>query len=435
MAALGQARRRFNHVVVSPSGTLAFLNCTDTGAEYGRLVDVTGGQLIGPALLPQRDRHVLAFSPDERLLATAPYNYAPGAPVPEVHLYDTATGRLTLPPLRPPTFVFSLAFSPDSQTLAVGCIGATLLVDPATGKVRSVLRQNTVANQLAFSPDGNTLAVAYRNGWPGDGAGARLWDVTTGQPIGPFQPVSQPDISIPSIAFMDRGRIMLVLDRTDTNRIHCFDAQTGQPWNAVPPSSRMQGRMLVTRSQDAVIAYRAGTATIEQWDLAKGRAVGESMVHPSVVDSIEYSPPGRLVATACGDHSVRIWDSATGLPLGPPLMHAATVQALRFTADEKSLISASATGEMQIMPLAPPFPEDPDRLALWIEAAGGCKLTGVGTSKLDPATWRKRCAELEQRWPDAAAALAKERGADLERFTLALHTHNDHETSQECRCG
>ena len=39
----------------------------------------------------------MVFSPDEKLLALAPYNYFANAPAPEVHVYDTATGRCPAP--------------------------------------------------------------------------------------------------------------------------------------------------------------------------------------------------------------------------------------------------------------------------------------------------------------------------------------------------
>ncbi len=93
-----QTRELFNNGLLSPNGKLAFFNRTKNGQEYGRLVDVARRQPIGPALRSQRDRQLMVFSPDEKLLALAPYNYMAGAPDPVVHVYDTATGRLPCPP-------------------------------------------------------------------------------------------------------------------------------------------------------------------------------------------------------------------------------------------------------------------------------------------------------------------------------------------------
>jgi WD40 repeat protein len=421
-AGLGQARRLFNHAILSHRGKRAFLNSTDAGAEYGRLVDVESGQPIGPALRPQRDRHRAVFSPDEQLLVTAPLNYYADAPAPEIHFYHATTGRPHLPPLRMPTFIFSLAFSPDGQTLAVGCIGATLLLDPQTGKMRGHLPQKSVAHDLAFSPDGKTLAVAYRNGWPGDGAGVRLWDVTTQEPIGLFHPLHQGSVTVPRVFFMDRGRTALVLDIGAVNRMLFLDARTGQPASLDPPAGRLLTQ-IATRSQDAVVAYAASGTIVEQWDAATGRSVGEPMVHPDAVDAVEYSPDGRLLVTVCGDRSVRLWDSATGLPLGPPFLHAGQVRAVRILGapapgeggigDARRLLTASALGEIQRWAVPQPFADDPALLALWIEAAAGQKPNGAATAQLDAKTWHERCRLLEERWPETARALASERGADV----------------------
>lgn len=458
------ARELFGGGLLSPGGKLAFFNRTGTGREYwrisqalgervtaifnrtgtdqeyGRLVDVARRQPIGPALRAQRDRNLMVFSPDEQLLALAPHNYMSGAPAPEVHVYDAATGRLRLPPLRLSRFVLSLAFTPDSRTLVVGCVGQTVLLDARNGQPRAVLQQASVADQLAVSPEGKALAIGYRGGWPGDGEGVRLWDLTTAKPIGPFHPID----GLRQVSFMDQGRSVLVAtvatDHTGpkwvngAGPLHVFDRETGQPLAAaLPPSgllSNFWGTNIAARSRDAVFAFRSSAGTIEQWDNAAGDKVGEPMVHPCPVWRMQYSPDGRLLATICADNSVRLWDSATGLPLGPPLLHVAPVLSLCFApvADaQKSgreayhLVTASAAGDTHDWHLPAAFPDDPDRLTLWIEAAAGCKQGRTETALLDAATWRERCRQLEERWPDAAAALARQRGADLSAELAAWH--------------
>jgi len=430
-----QTRELFNNGLLSPNGKLAFFNRTKNGQEYGRLVDVARRQPIGPALRSQRDRHLMVFSPDEKLLALAPYNYHANAPLPEVHVYDTATGRLRLPPVRMRTFILSLAFTPDSRTLVVGCVGQTVLLDAQSGQPRGVLPQASVAHQLAVSPDGKALAIGYFGGWPGDGPGFRLWDITRALPIGPFHPLGGDW----EVSFIDQGRTVLTVGRGGVPRV--FDRETGRPSAvALPPGDIVPGRggwgnyriwsSIAARSRDAVFAFRSSAGTVEQWNAAAGHAVGEPMVHPWAVLRMQYSPDGRLLATACADNSVRLWDSATGLPLGPPLLHAAPVLSLCFVAcgvAEKNsseayhLVTASAAGEIHDWPLPAAFPDDPERLTLWLEAAAACKPGRTETALLDAAAWRERCRQLEQRWPEAAAALARQRGADLGAALAAWH--------------
>ncbi len=346
-----------------------------------------------------------------------------------------------------PTFILSLAFTPDSRTLVVGCVRQTVLLDAQSGQPCAFLQQASTAKELAVSPDGKALAIGYMVGWPGDGEGVRLWDLTTAKPIGPFHPLH----GLRQVTFMDQGRSVLV-GTVGPNRPHVFDRETGRPSAAALPSSdivtNFWGTNIAARSRDAVFAFRSNTGTIEQWDAAAGHAVGEPMVHPCAVWRMQYSPDGRLLATVCGDNSVRLWDSATGLPLGPPLLHVAPVLSLCFapiaTKDEVGrmkdeqkkagsdssfilptssfrLVTASAAGEIHDWHLPAAFPDDPERLTLWIEAAAGCKQGRTDTALLDAATWRERCRQLEERWPEAAAALAKQRGADLSAELAAWH--------------
>jgi WD40 repeat protein/tetratricopeptide (TPR) repeat protein len=420
LGSLGRASFSFDQAAVLPGGKFAFMSRTDRDHDYGRLVEIASGQPIGPVLRPQRDRRLIAFSPDGGLLATAPHNYSEDAPPAEVHIHDVATGRLHVPALAMRTFIMSLAFSPDSQTLAVGQIGGNVLVDVHSGKIRQSLRQQSAAVQAAFSPDGQTLAVAYRGGWDGTGAGFRLWSVATGQPLGPFHAFGNLDWIIPAIHMMDQGRTVLALETALHNRLWAFDGRTGTPIKASFPQREVQ-RQIATRLQDAVFAFKSSGGTIEQWDLAAGRPVGEPLVHPYPVYHAEYSPDGSMLATSSEDNSVRLWDSATGLPLGPPLSHGALVRTVRFVPDRREVITVSDAGETQIWPLRDPVPDDPDRLTLWIDAAAGCRFAGTETALLDPATWQARCRLLEERWPEAAAAMAKQRSADLTAELTAWH--------------
>ncbi len=223
--------------------------------------------------------------------------------------------------------------------------------------------------------------------------------------------------------------------------LHVFDRETGQPAAAaLPPGdslSNFWGTNIAARSRDAVFAFRSSAGTIEQWDTAAGGKVGEPMVHPCPVWRMQYSPDGQLLATVCADNSVRLWDSATGLPVGPPLLHVAPVLSLCFAPVKEGmreerrgmnkepihpssliphpyhLVTASAAGEIHAWHLPAAFPDDPALLTLWIEAAAGCKQGRTDTALLDAATWRERCRQLEKRWPEAAGALARQRGTDL----------------------
>ena len=87
----------------------------------------------------------------------------------------------------------------------------------------------------------------------------RLWDVTTGQPLGlPLQ----------------------------------------HPADIVDARFAPDGRTIVVASGSAAWL----------WDVATGKRLGPPMRHPDLVKHIAFEPNGRRFATACADRLVRFWE-------------------------------------------------------------------------------------------------------------------------------
>jgi hypothetical protein len=57
------------------------------------------------------------------------------------------------------------------------------------------------------------------------------------------------------------------------------------------------------------------------WDYETGRSASPPLRHPSIVDAVELSADGQLLATTCGDRGVRFWDWRRGELVCPPLEH------------------------------------------------------------------------------------------------------------------
>ena len=64
--------------------------------------------------------------------------------------------------------------------------------------------------------------------------------------------------------------------------------------------------------------------------------------HLSSVESVAFSPDGKLIVSGSGDETIRLWDAATGALHGEPLEgHLGSVNSVAFSPDGKLVVSGS----------------------------------------------------------------------------------------------
>ncbi|MGO9913500.1 MAG: protein kinase domain-containing protein, partial [Isosphaeraceae bacterium] len=210
--------------------------------------------------------------------------------------------------------VRSLAFAPDGRHLVIGQEGiaggnATLRVwDLAKHCDAAWLKRNASAGyrSVAFSPDGRTLVAGNidgsltfvnTDGW--------VWhhNENNGSPIG-------------AVAFLPRSTTVAVGGWDDRVKLY-------------HPHEKIESRRVVFRGRIDAIAVSPDGSTlavggqakvIQLYDVATFRLKAVLQGHAHAVESLDFSPDGKLIASA-GGVTVRIWDVASGKISGAPIHH------------------------------------------------------------------------------------------------------------------
>jgi WD40 repeat protein len=111
-----------------------------------------------------------------------------------------------------------------------------------------------------------------------------------------------------------------------------------------------------------VLASGAGDGAVRLWNVANPAhpaPLGPALVvGTGAVESVAFSPNGQVLASGAGDGAVRLWnvaDPARPQPLGEPLPGSAgTVESLAFSPDGRILASGGSDGTIRLWEVASP---------------------------------------------------------------------------------
>jgi WD40 repeat protein len=227
--------------------------------------------------------------------------------------------------------------------------------------------------KIQLSPDGEILVVA-------EGTVGRVWDLSAGQEIYSREGVQSVELSPDGtrVAF-ESGRAIKVYiwdiaSRQDIRELSGYTTaapyyytQFSPSWNKMMWAARAnmqftdvesgqlgseiafsRGEFTLDGSQVAVIEdgwYYTTVGEVHLVDVDSGETVRVfDHQEDEIVDTLAFSPDGRLLATALGD-TIKVWDVELGTELATLSEVGGEVGRLRFSPDGQILLS-SATGNL-----------------------------------------------------------------------------------------
>ena len=223
-----------------------------------------------------------------------------------VLIWDLATGEL-LHDFRYEGGILAAAFHPQDGTVLTSGQGIKT-IDPQTGEVlRANTSQSSAIFHLAITPDGRRAVTTALDGT------VRLWDLEDGQVVRQYP---APKALLFEVALSPNGQTLLVGSTDGTATL--WDVETGeeirrlvddQPIMAVAFSP--DGRQALTGAGYR-LAQKVESGHIILWDVETGQEIRRFEGHPYAVFDVDFSPDGRLAASAGNGAIAILWDVETG---------------------------------------------------------------------------------------------------------------------------
>ncbi len=272
----------------------------------------------------------VAYSPDERTLATAGHGRAMLLDVGKNQILDEYDDKASLSP-------FSLAFGAQGHLLAmaVGDEVHVVRVDPSRNGAPVAEGQGSIG-RLAASPDERLLALGREDGTivVFDVPAKRVVQTLTGHGPGVF-----------GLAFVRRPVGAWLVSVGGDGLVQIWDPEAGGlPLHTLRGHSGSV-QAVAARPDGLQIATGGEDGLVRTWDAATGRADLPPIDHGAAVSALAYDPTNSSLASGSMDRTVRVWSATSGRRRLGPLSHSDQITGLAFSPDGRLLAAGSGAAD------------------------------------------------------------------------------------------
>jgi WD40 repeat protein len=235
----------------------------------------------------------------------------------------------------------ALATASTGDTLAIGRLDGVAIYDISTRQKQTFLESSGGIADLAFSPNGSLLVAGNRLGSEDTGfAGIiELWRVENWQRLGPL---FGDTLAVSSIAFSPDGETFAASftgEEFKDDRVEFWNTRT---WEITRTLQAGQVLEIAFAPEGGLLASVPDLYATRLWRLEDGLLQDTLFASfTGAVNSLAFSPDGRILATGHYDGQIRFWDTVAGKPL-LTIQTQGVVESLAFTPSGTLLASGES---------------------------------------------------------------------------------------------
>ena len=301
-------------VCFSPNGKLLA-----SAGKVIKLWEVQTGRLLTEIMGHSGSVSSVVFSPDGSVLASSSEDKT-------IKLWDVSSGkeRGNLNGHFSP--VTSISFGAKGNILVSGAKNKTVnLWDLQSGSIlKSFIGHRSVINTVSLSPDDNKLVSASTNS-------VKIWDVVLGQELRTF-----PIRNLRSIAVNWINNTFVTASWNGAISLRSLD--DGKEIRLIKPKNGSIINQL-SLSSDGNFLVNTASNRIEIRNINNGEQGQEHNSHDGWINSVDFSPDGKLFASASSDFTAKLRSMKTG-ELLKSFMHQGNVLCVKFSPDGKFLATS-----------------------------------------------------------------------------------------------